>query len=74
MATGGMGDTLTGVCAALLAQQLSTRDSARLGAWLCGRAAEIALERGGQSQESLLPTDLAAHLGRAFTDLREGVY
>ena len=74
MATGGMGDTLTGVCAALLAQKLSTRDAARVGAWVCGRAAEIAIEDGTQSQESLLPTDLADQLGRAFADLRAGVY
>ncbi len=74
MATGGMGDTLTGVCAALLGQKLSTRDAARVGAWVCGRAAEIAVEEGGQSQESLLPSDLHSTLGRAFSDLRAGVY
>ena len=43
MATGGMGDVLTGVCAALLGARLSTYDAARLGAWLCGRAAELAI-------------------------------
>ncbi|MEO7933117.1 MAG: NAD(P)H-hydrate dehydratase [Chthoniobacterales bacterium] len=74
MATGGMGDTLTGVCAALLGQKLSTRDAARVGAWVCGRAAEIAVEESGQSQESLLPSDLHSTLGRAFSDLRAGVY
>ena len=42
MATGGMGDVLTGVCAGLLGQGLSLYDAARVGAWLCGRAAEIA--------------------------------
>ena len=70
MATGGMGDVLTGVCAALIAQGLSTYDAARLGAWLCGRAAEIAVFNGSASEESLLPTDLLAHLGAAFDDLR----
>ena len=39
MATGGMGDVLTGVCAALIAQKLSPFDAARVGAWVCGRAA-----------------------------------
>jgi NAD(P)H-hydrate epimerase len=39
MATGGMGDVLTGVCAALLGAKLRPNDAARLGAWLCGRAA-----------------------------------
>jgi NAD(P)H-hydrate epimerase len=46
MSAGGMGDALTGVCAALMAQQLSAYDAARLGAWLCGRAADIALFDG----------------------------
>ena len=70
MATGGMGDVLTGVCAALIAQNLSTYDAARLGAWLCGRAAEIAIFNGNSSEESLLPHDVLAHLGAAFDDLR----
>ena len=74
MATGGMGDTLTGVCAALIGQKLSTHQAACVGAWVCGRAAEIAIEAGGQSQESLLPTDLANHLGQAFVELRSGIY
>ena len=70
MATGGMGDVLTGVCAALLAQKLIPFDAARLGAWLCGRAAEIAIFDDGASEESLLPSDVIANLGGAFRDLR----
>jgi NAD(P)H-hydrate epimerase len=70
MATGGMGDVLTGVCAALVAQKLSLYDAARSGAWLCGRAAEIAIFNDGASEESLLPSDVLGHLGAAFTDLR----
>src|SRR4029434_11111286 len=58
MATGGMGDILTGVCAGLLGQRLSPYDAARLGAWLCGRAAEIAIFGGIQSEQSLLPRDV----------------
>ncbi|MEP6808926.1 MAG: NAD(P)H-hydrate dehydratase, partial [Chthoniobacterales bacterium] len=72
MATGGMGDVLTGVCAALLAQGLSPFDAARLGAWVCGRAAEIPVFNQTASEESLLPTDLLNHLGPAFHDLRAG--
>ena len=68
MATGGMGDVLTGVCAALLGQGLPPYDAARLGAWLCGRAAERAVARR-ESELSLLPTDVLASLGRAFRDL-----
>lgn len=70
MATGGMGDVLTGVCGALLGQKLSPNDAARLAAWVCGRAAELALSEGGASEESLLPRDLLEHLGAAFRDLR----
>lgn len=70
MATGGMGDILTGVCAALLAQKLTPFDAARLGAWLCGRAAELAIFNGRSSEQSLLPSDVLENLGPAFTDLR----
>lgn len=70
MATGGMGDALTGVCAALIAQKLSTYDAARIGAWVSGRAAEISIYQSGASQESLLPRDVLDHLGEAFNDMR----
>jgi len=73
MATGGMGDILTGVCAALVGQKLSLYDSARLGAWVCGRVAEIARFNSGESEQSLLPRDLLNHLGRAFCDLQQTV-
>jgi len=69
MATGGMGDILTGVCAGLAGQGLSLYDAARLGAWLCGRAAEIAIFNGIQSEQSLLPRDILDHLGTAFKEL-----
>ena len=74
MASGGMGDVLTGVLAALAAQGLGLYDAARLGAWLCGRAAENAIGRGGESEESLSATHVIAHLGGAFLDLRAGVF
>jgi NAD(P)H-hydrate epimerase len=69
MATGGMGDVLTGVCAALIAQKLSLFDAARVGAWICGRAAEIAIFNCGESEQSLLPRDVLTNLGRAFREL-----
>src|SRR5438067_1674845 len=69
MATGGMGDVLTGVCAALIAQKLSLFDAARVGAWVCGRAAEIAIFNDGESEQSLLPRDVLTNLGRAFREL-----
>jgi NAD(P)H-hydrate epimerase len=71
LATGGMGDVLTGVCAALLGAKLLPNEAARLGAWLCGRAAELAVSDGNASEESLLPSDVLDRLGSAFRDLRE---
>ena len=70
MATGGMGDILTGVCAGLLGCGLSPYDAGRIGAWVCGRAAEISIFQANASEESLLPSDVLAHLGDAFNDLR----
>ena len=70
MASGGMGDVLTGVCAGLLGRKLSLYDAARLGAWVCGRAAEMAIFISGASEESLLASDVLDHLGDAFNELR----
>lgn len=70
MASGGQGDVLAGVIGALLAAGRDTLTAARLGAWLCGRAAERALMR--QSEESLTAGDTAAALGLAFRDWRRG--
>ena len=72
MATGGMGDVLTGVCTALLGQHTDAYLSASIGAWVCGRAAEIAISHGGASEESLTPSDVLDNLGRAFDSLRAG--
>ncbi|MEY2479918.1 MAG: ADP-dependent NAD(P)H-hydrate dehydratase / NAD(P)H-hydrate epimerase [Verrucomicrobiota bacterium] len=70
MATGGMGDVLTGICAALAAQGLSMYEAARLGAWVCGRAAEMSIFNEEASEESLLPHDVLDRLGAAFNNLR----
>jgi NAD(P)H-hydrate epimerase len=64
LAKGGSGDVLTGIIAALLAQGYTPTDAARLGVYLHGLAADLALD--GQSQESMLGTDLLKCLGRAF--------
>jgi NAD(P)H-hydrate epimerase len=74
MGSGGMGDVLTGVCAALLAAGQSPRDAAMLSAWLCGRAAEIAVFNGVDSEESLSATSVIAHMGAAFSSLRMDDY
>jgi len=74
LATGGVGDVMTGVLAALMGQGLSCYDAARLGSWVIGRAAEIAIFQGEESAESLIPTGLLSCLGQAFKSLREGAH
>jgi NAD(P)H-hydrate epimerase len=65
-----MGDVLTGVCAALIGQHMAPYDAARMGAWLCGRAAEIALRR--RSEESLAAMDVVEALGWGFRVMGRG--
>ncbi len=59
MASGGMGDVLTGVIAALLAQGLSAWDAACLGVGLHARAGDLAARAG---ERGLLASDLFSYL------------
>jgi ADP-dependent NAD(P)H-hydrate dehydratase / NAD(P)H-hydrate epimerase len=76
MASGGMGDVLTGVCAALCPQVTGKNllQCAVLGAWVCGRAAECAVFGGTEAPESLCASSLLDSLGTAFQSLRAGDY
>ena len=47
MAAGGMGDVLTGLIGALIAQGLGPRDAAVLGVYMHGRAGDLAARRIG---------------------------
>jgi hydroxyethylthiazole kinase-like uncharacterized protein yjeF len=67
MATAGSGDVLTGVVAALLAAGLEPWDAARLGAWLHGRAGDLAARDWGWA--ALTATDLLPALGRAIREV-----
>ena len=60
MASGGMGDVLTGVIAALRAQGLTGYDAARLGAMIHARAADACAARCGS--RGMLATDLLPYL------------
>lgn len=68
MATGGMGDALTGIIVALLAQGYDSLDAARLGVYIHGLAGDLCLK--DQSEESLLPSDLIKSLGAAFQQIQ----
>lgn len=60
MATGGMGDILSGVIGGLLAQRLSFMMAAQVGVLIHSLAADRAAEEGGE--RGLLATDLFPHL------------
>jgi NAD(P)H-hydrate epimerase len=70
MASGGMGDVLTGTCASLIGQGVSLHDSAALGSWLLGRAAEIARDSAEIAPESVSAVTVAESLGKALRSLR----
>lgn len=59
MATGGMGDVLTGVIAALVAQGMPVETAARAGVCLHARAGDLA---AGRLERGTLPSDLMPHL------------
>lgn len=66
LATAGTGDVLTGVVAALAAQGLAPFAAARLGAWLHGRAGDVATETFGEW--SLTARDVIDHLHVAIRE------
>lgn len=69
LAKAGSGDTLTGIITALLAQKYSAEDAAKLGVYLHGLAADVALVH--HSKESLLASDVVKYIGRAFRKLKK---
>jgi NAD(P)H-hydrate epimerase len=64
MATGGTGDVLTGLIAALLGQGLEAFAAAQLGVYLHGLAGDLARDDVGEV--SLIASDLLEYLPRAF--------
>jgi NAD(P)H-hydrate epimerase len=71
MATGGAGDVLTGLIAALIGQHLEPFDAARLGVYLHGLAGDLAAEQMGQV--SLAARDLIDYLSKAFLQYARSV-
>lgn len=70
MATGGTGDVLTGIVAALLAQGMEPYDAARLGVHVHGLAGDMAAAEVGEV--SLIASDLVRHLPAALLSLGAG--
>jgi len=69
MASGGMGDVLTGVIAGLLGQGFPPFEAAVAGAVVHGHAADQAAAEAGE--RGLLAGDLMAHLRRAVNPQRQ---
>lgn len=65
MANGGQGDVLAGTIGALAAQGLSPLRAAALGAYACGRAAEVALTTAGYPP-AIRAGQVIAHLQEAL--------
>ncbi len=60
MASGGMGDVLTGVIVSLLAQGLSCFDAAKTGVMIHSKAADLNAKQ--QGERGMLASDLLMHL------------
>ena len=67
MASGGMGDVLSGMLGGLIAQGLSVSDALRCGVCIHGEAADLAVVSEGE--RGLLATDLFDHIRRLANNL-----
>jgi NAD(P)H-hydrate epimerase len=67
MASGGMGDALTGIVGALLARGLLGFDAARLGTYVHGAAGDLVAARSGE--DGLLAGDLIEALPQVWRTL-----
>jgi len=66
MAVGGTGDTLAGICGALMARKIDPLKAAMAGAYLNGRAGEIA---GEKLKESLTATDVIEAISQVLKEI-----
>ena len=69
MATGGSGDVLTGVIAALIAQGMEPFDAATLGVYIHGLAGDAAADELGEY--SVMASDIIDHISTVIKDCRE---
>lgn len=66
MASGGMGDVLSGIIGGLLAQGLNSLDAARLAVCIHGDAADLAAQKG---ERGLLASDLFSYIRKLVNPL-----
>ncbi len=69
MATGGSGDVLTGIIAALVAQGMEPFEAATLGAYIHGLAGDAAADELGEY--SVMASDIIDHISAVIKDCRE---
>jgi NAD(P)H-hydrate epimerase len=69
MATGGTGDVLTGLIAALLGQGLDPFEASQLGVYVHGLAGDLV--RDDLGEVSLIATDLISYLPQAFRQVQD---
>ena len=69
MATAGSGDVLSGMVASLVGQRFSPLDAAKLGVYLHGRTADLALVTSSIPPESIIASTLIDHIGPAIREL-----
>ena len=68
MATGGMGDILTGVIAAVAAQRLSPQLAARTGVYIHGKSGDLAAAKGGPV--GMIASELLPYLRETVNELQ----
>ena len=69
MATGGSGDVLTGIIAALIAQGMSPSEATTLGVYIHGLAGDAAAESLGEY--SVMASDIIDHISAVIKDCKE---
>jgi len=71
MASGGMGDVLTGIIVALIGQGYSILDACRLGVFLHGKAADLVAREKGEI--GITASDVSERVPFAYKSIREAI-
>ena len=71
LATAGSGDTLTGIITSFLAQGYEPKYAVKIGVFLHGLTADIALPQTGY--QSFIASDIIENLGKAFLEIEKSL-